>query len=406
VSEIWADKYRPQELRELVGQPQAVGEMLGWAESWRKGKPSKPALMLYGPAGTGKTAAAQVLAGQMGWDLIELNASDERTFSVINQVAGTAAATGTLFAGTEGKRLVVLDEADNVYGVADRGGYRAIEKLLERPQNPIVLIANDQYEIPWNIRAACLMINFRRIQQDAIIGALQRICRAEKMEVEPIALKVIAETAHGDLRSAINDLQALAEGKKRLTVKDVVLYRRDREANIFDVISQLLRATTAKQARELLWSLDMPPEDVLAWIDENVPRMLADPADLERVYEALARADVFLGRTKRRQAYGMWGYASDMMTAGVAMARQGELKYVRFQLPSVIMRMSRTKVARATRDGIARKVAKRCHTSSRVARKDFLPYLGVIFRRDKKTAERIAAELELGEAEVGYLVKT
>ena len=405
MSELWADKYQPQELGELVGQPQAVKEIFGWAENWRKGRPSKSALLLYGPAGTGKTAAAQALARQMGWDLVEMNASDKRAFDVIKQVAGTAADTGTLFSGAKGKRLVVLDEVDNVYGVQDRGGYRAIEEIIENPSNPVVLIANDQYDIPWQIRAACLMINFRRVQHDAIVGALQKICRAEKIGVEPLALKVIAETSNGDLRSAINDLQALAEGKKHLAMKDVVLYKRDREANIFDVLSQLMRATTAKQARELLWSLDMPPEDVLAWIDENIPKMLADPADLAEAYEAIARADIFLGRTKRRQAYGMWRYVSDMMTAGVAMSRQGELKYVRFQLPSIIMKMSRTRAARATRDSVAKKVAGRCHTSSHVARKDFLPYFGVIFRRDKKIAQRIATELDFSEAEVDYLAK-
>lgn len=405
MSELWADKYRPQELGELVGQPQAVREILSWAEGWRKGKPSKPALLLYGPAGTGKTAAAQALARQMGWDLVEMNASDKRSFDVIKHVAGTAAAAGTLFSGTTGKRLVVLDEVDNVYGVADRGGYRAIGELIEDPRNPVVLIANDQYEIPWQIRASCLMINFRRVRQDAIVGALQKICRAKKIEGEPIALKVIAETSNGDLRSAINDLQALAEGKKHLAIKDVVLYKRDREANIFDVLSQLTRATTAKQARELLWSLDMPPGDVLAWIDENIPKVLADPADLAEAYEAIARADIFLGRTKRRQAYRMWKYASDMMTAGVAMSRKGELKFARFQLPTVIMKMSRTRATRATRDSVAKKVAGRCHTSSHVARKDFLPYLGVIFRRDKKAAQQIAAELNFSVAEVDYLAK-
>jgi replication factor C large subunit len=405
MSELWADKYQPQELEELVGQPQAVKEMLSWAESWRKGKPSKPAILLYGPAGTGKTAAAQALARQMGWDLVEMNASDKRTFDIIKQVAGTASDTETLFSGAGGKRLVVLDEVDNVYGVADRGGYRAIEELIKDPGNPVVLIANDQYAIPWQIRAACLMINFRRVHQEAIIRTLQKICRTEKIEAEPMALKVIAETSNGDLRSAINDLQALAEGKKHLAMKDVVLYKRDREANIFDVLSQLMRATTAKEARELLWSLDMPPEDVLAWIDENMPKMLADPADLAEAYEAIARADIFLGRTKRRQAYGMWRYVSDMMTAGVAMSKSGELKYVRFQMPSVITKMSRTRAARAIRDSAARKIAGHCHTSGRVARRDFLPYLGVIFKRDKKTARRIAAELDFSEGEVDYLVK-
>ncbi|MDH5442864.1 MAG: AAA family ATPase, partial [Hadesarchaea archaeon] len=242
MSESWVDKYRPRELKEVIGQSQALKAMLGWAEGWRKGKPKKPALLLYGAAGTGKTVATATLAREFGWDLIELNASDKRTLKIVQQVAGTAATTGTLFAGAEGKRLVVLDEADNVYGTTDRGGYRAIEELLKQTQNPVVLIANDQYAIPWKIRGICFAINFRRLTKDVIASVLQRICRAEHIEADPIALNVIAETVRGDLRSAINDLQTIAAGRKRLAIKDVVLYRRDREASIFDVLKQLVYA--------------------------------------------------------------------------------------------------------------------------------------------------------------------
>ena len=345
------------------------------------------------------------MARELGWDLIELNASDKRTFDVIQKVAGTAATTGTLFAGAAGKRLVVLDEADNVYGTADRGGYRAIEQVLKQATNPVVLIANDQYSIPWTIRALCTLINFRRLTQDSIVRVLGRICKAEKIEAEPLALNVIAEAARGDLRSAINDLQAVAIGKRRLSIEDVVVYRRDKEINIFEVLSQLMHATSGRQARELLWALDRPPDDAIDWISENIPRMLPEPADLERVYEALSRADVFLGRIRRRQAYGMMGYASDLMTAGVALSREGELKHVRFQAPSSGMLMGRTRAARAVRDSIAKKIASRCHTSSREARKHFLPYMGVIFRCDKKAANRIAEDLELKDAEINYLTE-
>jgi len=403
--EPWADKYQPHKLSDIIDQPQAIQSLLKWAEGWKRGRPEKTAALLYGPAGTGKTATAIALARGLGWDLIELNASDKRTFNIIQKVAGTAATTGTLFAGAAGKRLVVLDEADNVYGTADRGGYRAIEQVLKETSNPVVLIANDQYSIPWTIRALCLLVNFRRLTQDSIVKVLGRICKAEKIEAEPLTLNIIAEATRGDLRSAINDIQAVAIGKRRLSMKDVVVYRRDKEVNIFEVLSQLMHATSSRQARGLLWALDRPPNDAIDWISENIPRMLSDPADLERVYEALSRADIFLGRIRRRQAYGMMGYAGDLMTAGVALSRQGELKHIRFQAPSSGVLMGRTRAVRAVRDSMAKKIASRCHTSSREARKHFLPYMGVIFRCDKKAANRIAEELDLEDAEIDYLTK-
>jgi replication factor C large subunit len=404
--EPWAEKYKPHKLSEVVGQPQAIQWLSKWADFWRRGKPEKPAALLYGPAGTGKTSAAVALARELGWDLIELNASDKRTFDIIQKVAGTAATTGTLLAGATGKRLVVLDEVDNVYGTADRGGYRAIEQVLKQATNPVLLIANDQYSIPWTIRGLCFLVNFRRLTQESIFKTLERICKSENIDVEPLAINVIAEAAQGDLRSAINDLQAVAIGRRHLTIKDVVVYRRDKEVNIFEVLGQLMQATSSRQARALLWALDRPPNDAIDWISENIPRMLTEPADLERAYEALSRADIFLGRIRRRQSYGMMGYAGDLMTAGVALSRQGELKHVRFQAPSSGVLMGRTRTARAVRDSVAKKIAKRCHTSSREARKHFLPYMNVIFRCDKNVANRIAEELELEDAEINYLAGT
>jgi replication factor C large subunit len=401
--EPWAEKYKPSRMEEIVGQPQAIRAMLDWANGWARGEPEKPALLLYGPSGTGKSAAALALAREFGWDLIELNASDRRTFDDIKNVAGTAATTGTLFSGSKGRRMVVLDEADNVHGAADRGGYRAIAEMLERTQNPVILIANDQYSIPANVRGFCLAVNFRKLTSDSIIRVLSRICESEKITAEPLALKVIAETAGGDLRAAINDLQAAAMGKQKLSVKDLAIYKRDREVNIFEFLSKLMRATSAKEARELLWLIDRPPDDAIAWISENVPRIIVDPEDLERVYEALSRADIFLARTRRSQAYRLWGYAGDLMTAGVALSREGEIKFQRYQVPSAGALMGRTRAVRSVRDSLAKKIARHCHTSTRVARKQFLPYFCLIFRHDKTSAAKIAAELDLNEEEISYL---
>lgn len=332
-----------------------------------------------------------------------MNASDQRTLAEVKRVAGTAAATGTLFGGPSSKRLVVLDEADNIHGNADRGGYSAIKELVADTRNPLVLIANDKDAIPWEIRAACLMVSFNKLSQDSIVKELEKILRAEKIEFEPIAVNVIAETARGDLRAAINDLQTLAAGRRSLTIKDVTLYRRDQETNVQEFLSKLLDVASADEARKLLWSLDMPPDDALAWIAENVPLMVMNPADRANVYDAISRADIFLGRARRSQAYGLWSYASDLMSAGVGMSLGESIKPAKPQLPSHIRRYSRTRIDRAVRDAVAKKVGARCHASIRVVRRDVLPYLKFICKHDKKAAAAISEELELTEAEASFL---
>ncbi|MEA1904370.1 MAG: replication factor C large subunit [Candidatus Hadarchaeota archaeon] len=402
MSQPWTDKHHPHKLDEVVGQGQTTRGMLEWAEEWKKGRPKKPALLLYGPPGTGKSAAATALAGELGWDLIELNASDKRTLKEIERVAGSAATTGTL-TGTGEKRLIILDEADNVHGTADRGGYSAISKLLDQTQNPIVLVANNRYEVPGKIRRNCVELNFRRLTKRSIVRALDRISKAEKIKADPGALELIAENAGSDLRSAINDLQAMAMGRRELKVGDVTSGRRDRELNIFQAIKELLHVKNCQDARKILWALDRPPDDAIDWIDENIPRMLVEPADLAHVYEMLSRADIFLGRIRRRQAYGMWRYATSLMSAGVALSMEGKIKYHRFQPPSSGMMYRRTGRKRKWRDSLAEKVAEHCHTSSKEARKHYIPYLAVIFRKDKRAAERIAGQLELEDEEIGFL---
>jgi len=406
MSELWVEKHRPKKLNEVMGQATAVQQMERWAQEWAKGKPVKTALLVYGAAGTGKSAAASALAREFGWDLLEMNASDERTLKEIQRIAGTAATSGTLVGGAGGRRLVVLDEADNVHGTADRGGYKAIKELIEQTKNPLILIANDQYEIPWDIRAACLAVNFRRLTKDVSRVELLRIARAEGIEAEVGAVDKIAETSSGDLRSAVQDFQVLTSGRKSLKEKDVAEYRRDREKSIFDFLGGLLSAKSAKEVREAMWAVGMPPDDVLSWVEENIPRMIADPMALAQVYDAISRADIFLGRAKRGQAYGLWSYASDLMSSGVSMRRGEKIKWEKFQPPSHIRRYAYSRGARALRDSAARKVGARCHTSSRVARKSVMPYLGVVLKHDKRAAAALSAQLELSDEELNFIKST
>jgi replication factor C large subunit len=403
MSELWVEKHRPRKLDEVMGQTTAVQQMKMWAQGWAKGKPAKKALLVYGATGTGKSAAASTLAREFGWDLLEMNASDERTLKEIQRIAGTAATSGTLVGGAGGRRLVVLDEADNVHGTADRGGYKAIKELIEQTQNPVILVANDQYEIPWDIRASCLAVNFRRLTKDVERVELMRIARAEGFDAEIGAVEKIAETSSGDLRSAVQDFQVLASGRKSLKEKDVIEYRRDREKSIFDFLGGILSARSAKEVREVLWAIDMPPDDVLAWVEENIPRMVADPVALAQVYDAISRADIFLGRAKRGQAYGLWSYASDLMSSGVAMRRGERIKREKFQPPGHIRRYAYTRGARALRDSAARKVGGRCHTSAKVAKRDVLPYLGMVLKHDRRAAAAISAELELSNEEQDFI---
>ncbi|MHC1604270.1 MAG: AAA family ATPase, partial [Candidatus Syntropharchaeales archaeon] len=131
----WVEKYRPKTLSEVIGSDKAKEELLNWAKGWVEGNPATNAVILYGSAGVGKTSAAHALAHDLGWDVIELNASDQRTAGIIKRVAGAASASSGLF--EDRLRLIILDEADNIHGTADFGGSREILKIIRNTHNPI-----------------------------------------------------------------------------------------------------------------------------------------------------------------------------------------------------------------------------------------------------------------------------
>ena len=126
---MWTERYRPKNLSGIRGQDAAVSALRQWAKSWERGSPGKKAVILYGPAGTGKTTAALALAGEMGWDVLEVNASDKRTQATLEDVIKSSRIRYNLLTGP-GLRLYVLDEIDGLSGTDDRGGVRAISQMI------------------------------------------------------------------------------------------------------------------------------------------------------------------------------------------------------------------------------------------------------------------------------------
>jgi replication factor C large subunit len=392
----WVDKYRPKRLDEVVGNREAVQQFVEWLKGWRPG--SKPAL-LYGPPGTGKTVTVEAAARELGYDLVALNASDVRTGEAIKRAIEPAAHYGTLF--SQRGRLLFIDEVDGISGTEDQGGLEAIMELIERTRSPLALAAND----PWDprlrgLREACLMIRFNRVKVTQLVPLLRRICRAEGVEADDRALRVIADLAEGDVRAAINDLQAVAQGRRALTAADVEWLRaRDRQYGAFDTLKAIFAARTAEEARAAISNSLVDHEMLLKWIHENLPLQYEDPEELAKAYDALSMADVYLGRAKRKQRWELLRYYIDLMTAGVAMARRGRYRFVKYQFPRTILLMSKTREVRRVREAAIASIAAKCHVSRRKAETEILPFLRVMLEtpRGRKMAEQLGLTHEMVE---------
>jgi len=141
------------------------------------------------------------------------------------------------------------------------------------------------------------------------------------------------------------------------------------------------------------------------WIYENVPHQLTDPEDLASAMDSLSLADLYRGRIRSSQNWSLLRYVLDFMTAGVAMARERTKMggWVPFRFPERIRWLSRTRSERAMRSRIGMKIRRKCHVSSGVAVKEFLPYLRIVFESNAGMACGIAEWLGLDEDMVEYL---
>ena len=398
----WTEKYRPSTLSEVRGNNKARDQLKAWAESWDD---HRKAAIVHGSPGVGKTSAAHALANDLGWPVMELNASDDRQADVIKRVAGEAAKSGTLTGGEAGRRLVVLDEADNFHGSADYGGSREVTTLVKNASQPMVLVANEFYDMSQSLRKACETIEFRDVSARSIVPVLRDICRREGIEFDEEALRKIAESTAGDLRSAVNDLQAIAEQAEKLTVEDVVTGERDRTAGIFDFLDALIKEEDAEGALRASYDVDETPDELLNWIEDNVPKDY-EGGELADAYEFLANADRWLGRVRATQNYSYWRYASDNMTAGVAASRR-EPKggWTRYGPPSYWSKLGRTRGSRDTRDSIAERIAEREGTSVATARQEIVPFLAEMTHhcRNRDLTVAMAAAYDLDAKEISFV---
>lgn len=343
----WAERYRPAHLADILGNNAAVRQMTDWARNWT---PDSRPLLITGKPGIGKTSAALALARDMNWEVLELNASDARTKTVIERVAGNSATTTSLF-GAE-RKLIVIDEADNLEGNADRGGARAIAEILKEARQPVILIANDAYGVSDTIRKLCDPVPFRAITASTLEKRMREICAREQISCGSDALTVIAESAAGDMRSAVNMLFASAAGKTAIAADDINTSQKDERASIFDLVAGVYAGSPDAKIQKLSRECEEKPDTVMQWIEESAAAVPGQDRR-EGAYAALSRADIYLGRTMRRQYYTLWRYATTMMTAGVAKEFAGAGFRPRIMPPSRWRRMGTAKKQKTVRRTLA-----------------------------------------------------
>ncbi len=210
---VWAEKYRPRTLTEIINQKEIVDRLKGFVET-----NTMPHCLFAGPAGTGKTTAALSLARDLFKEnyadsLFELNASDERGINVVRERVKTFARTRSL--GGIPFKILVLDEADNMTSDAQQALRRTMERYTETCR--FILICNYSSRIIDPIQSRCAPFRFTPLDDDDIQGRLSYVAQNEGLELRADGMQAILTECQGDLRKAFNTLQAAAAYGETIT---------------------------------------------------------------------------------------------------------------------------------------------------------------------------------------------
>ena len=397
----FTEKYKPNNLSEFVDQKEALEKFLNWIKKW---KPGSKALLFYGPPGTGKTALLHAFSKEKNLQLVEMNASDWRSASQIEEVFGQSMRQASLF--SKGK-IFLIDEIDGLAGREDLGGVGAVIKIIKESRFPVVLTANNPFEPKLkSLREYCELVEFKKIPVFDIEKRLKRICEKEKIRYDEEVLRQIAKRADGDLRAAINDLETISAGKREISSEDMeALGYREREKNIFDVLKIIFKTKTALAAKLSIAEVDKDPEEIFWWIENNITKEYEKPEEIAKAFDLLSKADLFKRRVTLRQDWVFKSYMIDLMTAGVATAKKEMYhKFTKYQYPSNIMLLGATKFSRKSESEILSKLSKELHASKRKIKSEYLPFLKIILK-NKKILGNFATSLGLEKEDLKSLLE-
>ncbi|RNJ75927.1 MAG: AAA family ATPase [Nitrosopumilus sp. B06] len=298
---MWSERHRPKSISEMVGNEEERAAVLEWLAKWKKG--TKP-LLLVGPPGIGKTTMAYLLAKQLKYDMIGLNASDARSKSRINEVLAPVLGNVSVL----GSPMIFVDEVDGIHGRSDFGGAAALVEILKEPTVPIILAANDDsHDKMKAIKKATKMVRFRRIPPRLLRVYLEDVLKKETASLSPGTLILVVEKSRGDIRSMINLAQSLVTGFNPQTDASF------ESINVEDGINAFFKAKSAEEARGVLYSMQIDPREKINAFYSSIITSDLDAKSLAAYLEVVSRADMLYGRIRRTQNWRLLRYLNDTL---------------------------------------------------------------------------------------------
>jgi DNA polymerase III delta prime subunit len=313
--------------------------------------------------------------------------------------------------------LSVWEDAGSAHDLSDRGGLGAIASLVRSTLQPVAITVNDATSLTRYsplFKTGVVRVRFTPIPAVDLRRRLEEIIAAEHLALGKEALEAVVARSGGDLRAALTDVEAVAPlppGPMQLAV----LAGRDRATEFEQFIGNALSVPRWRRSVEIRNEIDATPDDLLPWVEENAPHATRDPERRLFALEIVARAERLLAFARRRRHFGLWTYASELLTGGVSIAldRPAGAMPLRAGFPSFLGGMGRMRATRALRQGLLTKVGHAVHSSRVRANSE---YLALYFQefdmgspefdgaRSTRFRRITVRELGLTPEELGYLL--
>ncbi|KAK4645071.1 Subunit of heteropentameric Replication factor C (RF-C) [Podospora bellae-mahoneyi] len=288
----WVEKYRPVSLDDVSGHQDILATINKFVDSNRL-----PHLLLYGPPGTGKTSTILALARRiygaenMRQMVLELNASDDRGIDVVREQIKTFASTKQIFSlgastsktGLAGFKLIILDEADAMTSTAQMALRRIMEKYTVNTR--FCIIANYSHKLSPALLSRCTRFRFSPLKERDIRVLVDKVIDEEHIKIKPEAADALVKLSKGDMRRALNVLQACHASGTPLQPKDAPKIPED----------QIVRETITVDT--IYMCVAAPPPDIIKKImntllsTSDVTACLA-AVNSVKVTQGLALADI------------------------------------------------------------------------------------------------------------------